>query len=165
MNTYECMYILQTHLSDEETEKANRRIVEEIEKCGGTVVDRERLGKKRLAYSIRRQDDGVYHLMYFELPPGEVTSLRAAYRLHPRLLRFLILRKELEDVPKLQKRTPPEPEKPETVPGEGTEEEEPAEAAPQEPEAEPVTDEAEAEPRTEEAPAGAGLEAGPEKQE
>jgi small subunit ribosomal protein S6 len=123
LNTYECMYITQANLSDEENERVNRRIVEEIEKRGGSILDRERLGKKRLAYSIRKQDDGVYTLMYFQLPPGQVTSLRTAYRLHPRLLRYLILRKEAEDVPRLQKRAEAPQAESEAAPAEWSHEE------------------------------------------
>ena len=116
------MYIIQTNLSDDEVDKANGRIAEEIEKRGGSVLNRERLGKKRLAYPIAKHDDGTYHLMYFELPPGEIAGLRAAYRLHPRLLRFLILRKEHDEVPKGHKRGPARPDKAETAP-EGDEKE------------------------------------------
>ena len=107
MNTYECMYIIQSNLSDDEADKANERIIEEIEKRGGSILQRERLGKKRLAYPVRKSDDGAYHLLYFELPPGEIASLRSAYRLHPRLLRMLILRKEREEIAKLQQRRRP----------------------------------------------------------
>ena len=116
MNAYECMYIIQPNLSDDETDTANARIAEEIEKRGGSVLQRERLGKKRLAYPIAKHDDGTYHLMYFELAPGEITALRAAYRLHPRLLRSLILRKEPEEVPKAHKRGPARSEQGETAP-------------------------------------------------
>lgn len=110
------MYIIQTNLSDEETDKANDRIAEEIEKRGGAILERERIGKKRLAYPIRKSEDGAYYLMHFDLPPAEIGPLREAYRLHPRLLRFLILRKEGEEVAKLHKRKtdaeqPPTPEK------------------------------------------------------
>lgn len=101
------MYIIQSNLSDDELDKANDRIVEEIEKRGGAILHRERLGRKRLAYPIRRSDDGAYHLLYFELPPGEVSGLRLAYKLHPRLLRMLILRKEREEIAKLQARRRP----------------------------------------------------------
>ena len=106
MNTYECMYLIQANLSDDESEKANHRVIEEIEKRGGSLLRRDRLGKKRLAYNIGEHDMGVYYLMHFELPPAEVASLRAAYRMHPRLLRFLILRRDFEETLKAQKREP-----------------------------------------------------------
>jgi len=106
LNTYECMYIIQSNLSDDEMDRANQRVTEEIEKRGGVILQRERLGRKRLAYSIRRSDDGAYHLLYFELPPGEIASLRLAYRLHPRLLRMLILRREREEVVRPERRKP-----------------------------------------------------------
>jgi len=157
LNTYECMYIIQTNLSDEEADKANARIAEEIEKRGGSVLHRERLGKKRLAYAIAKHDDGVYHLMHFELPPGEVTALRAAYRLHPRLLRSLILRREPEEVPKAHKRGPARPEQAETAPETSQEEA----AGGEQDQAEAPT----AEPAAEEAPASSGPEPEPDKQE
>lgn len=173
MNTYECMYIIQANLSDDENDRSNRRIAEDIEKRDGAILDRERLGKKRLAYSIRKHDDGVYYLMYFELPAGQVTSLRAAFRMHPRLLRFLILRRDPEDVPKLQKRTP-SPAEPEAAPVAPSGQEAPAtaaaaedaaEAAPEGPDGEPATGKPEVEPAPEEAPAGAGPDTEATKQE
>lgn len=155
MNTYECMYILQANLSDDENEKAGRRIVEEIEKRGGSMLHRDRLGKKRLAYRIRTHDDGVYYLMHFELSPGEIASLRAAYKLHPRLIRLLILRKEQEEIPKPQKRVSPAPVEPEAAP------EEKAEAGA----AQSAPDAVEKEPLVEEASAAATPEAEPTTQE
>ncbi len=163
MNAYECMYIIQTNLSDEETDKANARIAEEIEKRGGSVVHRERLGKKRLAYPIAKHDDGTYHLMYFELPPGEITALRAAYRLHPRLLRSLILRKEPEEIPKPHKRGPARSEKAETAPE--TTQEEPTGGEQDQAEAPTTEPEAQAEPAAEQPPAPSGSEAEPDRQE
>jgi small subunit ribosomal protein S6 len=167
LNTYESMYILQTNLSDEENQKANRRIVEEIEKRGGSMHHRERLGKKRLAYRIGKQDDGVYHLMYFELPPGEVASLRAAYKLHPRLLRIMILRKEPEDIPKLQKRGPKEAGRHDEEGSEAGDEsaEEKAGSADDEPEKDEGDSDADTPPDEEEAPAGDDEDVEPKEQE
>ena len=165
MNTYECMYLIQTNLSDDESEKANHRVIEEIEKRGGSLLRRDRLGKKRLAYNIGAHDMGVYYLMHFELPPAEVASLRAAYRMHPRLLRFLILRREFEETPKAQKGEPaPSAEAVPAADGAAGAEAR-AEAGEGEPAAEPALDEPAVEPATEEAPAGAGPEAEPTRQE
>ena len=163
MNAYECMYIIQTNLSDDETDKTNARIAEEIEKRGGSVLQRERLGKKRLAYPIAKHDDGAYYLMYFELPPGEITGLRAACRLHPRLLRFLILRKEAEEIPKPHKRGAARPEGAETTPE--TTQEAPTGGEEEQGEAPATEPEAKAEPTGEEAPAASGSEAVPDRQE
>jgi small subunit ribosomal protein S6 len=163
LNTYECMYIIQTNLSDEETDKANTRIAEEIEKRGGSVLHRDRLGRKRLAYSIAKHDDGIYYLMHFELPPGEISALRSAYRLHPRLLRSLILRKEPEEVPKAHKRSAGRPETAEEAPG--SEEEKPTGGEQDEAQAQAPEPETQAEPAAEEAPAESGEAAEPEKQE
>jgi len=163
LNTYECMYIIQANLSDDENDKANRRVVEEIEKRGGAILSRDRLGKKRLAYRIRNHDDGVYYLMYFELPPGEIAAVRGAYRMHPRLIRFLILRKASEDVPKLQKRTPSAPETTEPAPKSAAQDKE----APPEEKAVEGTVEAAAgdEPQGDEPSEEAGVTPEPTKQE
>ncbi len=170
MNTYECMYLIQANLSDDESEKANHRVIEEIEKRGGSVLRRDRLGKKRLAYNIGEHDMGVYYLMHFELPPAEVASLRAAYRMHPRLLRFLILRRDFEETPKAQKREPAaasdEKAGDETQAGNGTQADEGADdkARAEADEGEPAEGPS-VESAPEEAPAGGGPEAEPTRQE
>jgi small subunit ribosomal protein S6 len=98
LKLYETMYIADPSLSEQEVEALTERLKSEIVEKGGEVVDLQHLGKKRLAYSIKRKKDGFYFLLYFRLAAGRVAELRAGYRLNESILRFLIVKKEEREV-------------------------------------------------------------------
>jgi len=94
LKLYEAMYIADPSLSEQEVEALTERLKSEIVEKGGEVVDLQHLGKKRLAYPIRKKKDGFYFLLYFRLGAGQVSELRTGYRLKDSILRFLIVKKE-----------------------------------------------------------------------
>jgi small subunit ribosomal protein S6 len=93
LDLYEAMYIADPGLSEHEVETLAERLKAEIVQKGGEIVDLQHLGKKRLAYSIRRKRDGFYLLLYFRLARKLLSEVRAGYRLNESILRFLILKK------------------------------------------------------------------------
>ncbi len=94
LNLYEAMYIVDPDRSEQEVEALTRQVRSEIAEKGGEVVDLQHLGKKRLAYPIKKAKDGFYFLLYFRLAPDRISELRAGYRLNDSILRFLILKKK-----------------------------------------------------------------------
>ena len=94
LDLYEAMYIADPGLSEHEVETLAERLKAEMVQKGGEIVDLQHLGKKRLAYSIRRKRDGFYFLLYFRLARDLLSELRAGYRLNESILRFLILKKK-----------------------------------------------------------------------
>lgn len=98
LKLYETMYIADPSLSEQEVQALTERLKSEIIEKGGEVVDLQHLGKKRLAYSIKRNKDGFYFLLHFRLAAGRVSELRAGYRLNESILRFLIIKKEDREV-------------------------------------------------------------------
>ncbi|NQT84980.1 30S ribosomal protein S6 [bacterium] len=99
LNLYEAMYIVDPARSEEEVESLTEQLKSEIVEKGGEVVDLQHLGKKHLAYPIKKKRDGFYFLLYFRLAPGRISELRAGYRLNDSILRSLILRKRERDLP------------------------------------------------------------------
>lgn len=95
---YEAMYIVNPALSEAEVEALTARVKSEIVERGGKVADVQQLGKKRLAYAIKKSKDGFYFLLYFDLAPGRVAELTAGYRLNESILRFLIVKKREQQV-------------------------------------------------------------------
>jgi small subunit ribosomal protein S6 len=94
LDLYEAMYIADPGLSEHEVETLAERLKAEIVQKGGEIVDLQHLGKKRLAYSIRRKRDGFYFLLYFRLARDLLSEVKAGYRLNESILRFLILKKK-----------------------------------------------------------------------
>jgi small subunit ribosomal protein S6 len=53
----------------------------------------ERWGKRRLAYPIKKKNQGDYTLFGFSVPTGFIKELETGFHLNPNLLRFLIAKK------------------------------------------------------------------------
>ena len=58
--TYELMFIVRPDMADEDLDKLISTLESQVTTSGGTVNGVERMGKRRLAYTVRRFQDGMY---------------------------------------------------------------------------------------------------------
>ena len=72
---YELVMVLTPEASDEEAAAAVERVAEYITEHGGSVSEQEGWGVRRLAYPIRRYQEGNYMLTQFQLDSKEVGEL------------------------------------------------------------------------------------------
>ena len=91
---YEGMYILSATLSEAARKKALDKITDSISEKGGEINKIFEMGRKRLAYPIRKKQEGYYFLLYFTTAPAVVPLLWQEYHLHEDLLRFMTLSAE-----------------------------------------------------------------------
>lgn len=91
---YEVMYILDSRLDEEGQKKINQRINETIVKIGGKVEKSESLGRRKLAYPIKKQNHGVYMLTHFEANSQSLEELQRVLGITDGLLRHLIVRRD-----------------------------------------------------------------------
>ena len=92
MNNYEAMFIIDPKLSEEDTNKAVGVIQEEVKKNGGENTSVEVLGKRRLAFKVKKNLEGYYFLMKFSGPGGMISKMLAKYRINESILRQLIIK-------------------------------------------------------------------------
>lgn len=92
LNLYEGMYVLAPNIGEEAKTLILKRIKSEIEQKGGQIVKVHEMGKKRLAYEIKKQKEGFYYLIYFEASPEIIKELWKDYHLIEELLRYMTLR-------------------------------------------------------------------------
>jgi small subunit ribosomal protein S6 len=59
-----------------------------------TKIDRNRLGRRRLAYEIDGQRDGWFILFYAEIEPTHLPELELNLKLYEPVLRYLVVRDE-----------------------------------------------------------------------
>ena len=59
-----------------------------------TRIDRNLLGRRKLAYEIDGQRDGYYIIVEADIEPGHITELELNLKLFNPLLRFLVVRAE-----------------------------------------------------------------------
>jgi small subunit ribosomal protein S6 len=88
------MVIFSPTLTEEE-EKTQYAQVEDIlakEKASLHLVDH--WGKRKLAYPIKKQRQGYYEWLYFEMEPGHVAEVERKLKMSEVVLRFMMLKME-----------------------------------------------------------------------
>lgn len=91
---YECMYIINPNLSEEETAAVVEKFKTLIE-ANGTLDELEEMGKRRLAYEINYLSEGYYVLARFTSNPDFPAELDRVLGITDGVIRSLItLRQE-----------------------------------------------------------------------
>lgn len=94
MNKYETIYILHPSL-DEEAVKANiEKFKDVIEKDAGVVENIDLWGKRKLAYEIKKVNEGYYVLVNFTANPELPKELDRVFRITDSVIRHIIVKLE-----------------------------------------------------------------------
>ena len=94
MRNYEGVFIINPDLSTENAKGVVTQIQELVSKNGGRVDGIQEWGKKRLAYKIKKRQEGNYVIMNFQLDSKFAKKLDQSLRLNDNLLRFLLVNKD-----------------------------------------------------------------------
>lgn len=100
---YETMYILRPDLGEEQTAEAINKYQNFIREQGAEKIEIQHRGKRRLAYEIQKQRDGVYVQMNYQGPGTLIAPLERAMRLSDEVIRYLTIKQEVpEETPELE---------------------------------------------------------------
>ena len=96
---YELPFVFRILSTDDETQTALDQVVSWIEgennEYGNvTRIDRTRFGRRKLAYEIDGQRDGLYILISAEIDPSHLPELELNLKVFTPVLRYLVLRDE-----------------------------------------------------------------------
>lgn len=94
--TYELMFILRPDLADEEVERVISTVDNQVTGAGGTVKNVERMGKRRLAYKVRKFQDGMYILFVIEGPGAIMCEVERRLRVTEPVIKFISVRVDEE---------------------------------------------------------------------
>jgi small subunit ribosomal protein S6 len=105
--TYELMFIVRPDMVDEELDKLISTLETAVTSTGGTVKSVEKMGKRRLAYTVRRFNDGMYILLTVEGSGGLIHELERRLRVTEPVIKFITVRideeqKRLDKIKKLR---------------------------------------------------------------
>lgn len=93
MNKYEAMFIIKPDLSEEDRKALLAQINDVVAKNEGKVLSGNIWSEKRKMYfTIKKYNEGVYYLMQFDAPPLSLTEMNRSYKLNENILRVLITR-------------------------------------------------------------------------
>jgi small subunit ribosomal protein S6 len=90
--TYELMFIVRPDMTDEDQDKLISTLEHAVTSSGGQVKNVEKMGKRRLAYTVRKFHDGLYILLTFEGGGGLVHELERRLRVSEAVIKFLSVR-------------------------------------------------------------------------
>ena len=104
---YELMFIVRPDMVEEEQDKLISTLESALSSSGGKVKSMERMGKRRLAYSVRRFHDGIYILLTVEGGGALIHELERRLRVTEPVIKFLTVRideeqKRLDKIKKLR---------------------------------------------------------------
>ena len=101
MQHYEMLYIVHPDFTDEEHAKLTASAENLIKNEGGIISASEMLGKKKLAYPIKKAVAGYYNLLSFDIEPGKLPLIEQKFRLMTEILRFLlVIKKPVKEKPR-----------------------------------------------------------------
>ena len=93
MNKYESVIIINPNL-EEEAIKALIEKISNLINTDGKVSSVEEVGKKKLAYEIKKNKEGFYVVFKFEANPELITELEREYRITDEVIKFIVVKEE-----------------------------------------------------------------------
>jgi small subunit ribosomal protein S6 len=90
--TYELMFIVRPDMTDEDLDKLVSTLGTAVASSNGTVKSVEKMGKRRLAYTVRKFHEGVYVLLTVEGGGGVMHELERRLRVTEPVIKFLTVR-------------------------------------------------------------------------
>src|SRR5579864_9759742 len=90
--TYEVMFIVRPDMPEEEIEKLISTLESQLSSTGGTVKNVERMGKRRLAYVVRKFYEGMYILLTVEGGGQLIHELERRLRVTEPVIKFITVR-------------------------------------------------------------------------
>ena len=91
---YETMYILRPDIAEDEVANHIDKYNKLLKKLGGTILDSQMRGKRRLAYPIAKHREGIYVQLSHQGDGQHVFKIEKAMRLSEDVIRYLTVKQE-----------------------------------------------------------------------
>ena len=92
MRRYETIYILRPNLGEEEISKVVDYVDQIITDEGGTVIDLNKWGMKKLAYLIKKESLGYYVYCNYATTPAAVSEMERKFRIDDSVLKYMTIK-------------------------------------------------------------------------
>lgn len=93
MNKYESIIIINPNV-DEEGMKALISRFTDLINSDGKVEKVDELGKKKLAYEVKKNEEGFYVVFYFEANTNLIAELERNYRITDEVIKFMTIKQD-----------------------------------------------------------------------
>jgi len=92
LNTYEILFLIRPNMEKEELSSQYKNIESIIAKHSGKVESVQDLGKRTLAYNVKKHKEGIYYIMNVKIAPGNVKGLESELKLSEPILRMVFVK-------------------------------------------------------------------------
>ena len=91
---YETMYILRPDIAEDEVTNHIEKYNKLLEEFGGTILDSQMRGKRRLAYQITKHREGIYVQLSHQGDGQHIFKIEKAMRLSEDVIRYMTVKQE-----------------------------------------------------------------------
>ena len=95
--TYEIMFIVRPDVEEAELDKLIETFSGYVTGGGGSVKTTEKMGRRRLAYTVKKFNDGFYVLLVVDAPASLVSEIERRLRVSEPVIKFITVRMDEED--------------------------------------------------------------------
>ena len=95
--SYEIMFIVRPDVEEAELDKIVETFSGYVTGGGGVVKQTEKMGRRRLAYTVNRFNDGFYILLIVDAPASLISEVERRLRVNEQVIKFLTVRMDEED--------------------------------------------------------------------
>jgi small subunit ribosomal protein S6 len=94
---YEVMFIVRPDVTEEDTDKLIAGFSATVTSGGGAIKTVEKMGRRKLAYMVRKFNDGNYVLLTIEADGAGVLELERRLRVTEPVIKFITVRIDEEE--------------------------------------------------------------------
>ena len=94
---YEVMFIVRPDVEEEEVDKLIAGLATTVTNGGGSIKTTEKMGRRKMAYMVRKFNDGNYVLLTVEAGGPVVLELERRLRVTEQVIKFITVRIDEEE--------------------------------------------------------------------
>ena len=94
MRNYEAMFVFNPELSEEKLEESIKAVEKIIKDNAKGRLETENMGKRTLAYPIKKSNEGYYVNYDFDAPPAAINKIKEELKHSEEILRFIVFVKD-----------------------------------------------------------------------
>jgi small subunit ribosomal protein S6 len=95
--SYEIMFIVRPDVEEAELDKLVETVSGYVTHGGGEIKSTEKMGRRRLAYTVQKFNDGFYILLIVEAPASLISEIERRLRVNEQVIKFITVRTDEED--------------------------------------------------------------------
>jgi small subunit ribosomal protein S6 len=95
--SYEIMFIVRPDIEEAEIDTIVETFSGYVTQGGGAVKQTEKMGRRRLAYTVRKFNDGFYVLLIVDSPASLIAEVERRLRVSEQVIKFITVRTDEEE--------------------------------------------------------------------